>query len=131
MSRALRQLNSFSLISYDGKDESFSLHPLVRAWARDRLSKGEQALWVHVAVNTIVESILLPPCDIGEAHQDFRRDILPHLDECLKASPVHILDYKVYFGGYKAPSRNLLSIPHFGFVPRSGHKSCQVRICLH
>jgi hypothetical protein len=103
VSGALRQLNSFSLISYDGKDESFSLHPLVRAWARDRLSKSEQALWAHVAVSTIVESILLPPRDIGEVHQDFRRDILPHFEECLKASPVHILDYRVYFGGYRFP----------------------------
>lgn len=42
--QALHELYSLSLISYDGKDASFSLHPLVHAWARDRLDQREKAL---------------------------------------------------------------------------------------
>lgn len=101
--RALHELRSFSLISYDGRNETFSLHPVVHAWARDRLGPGGQALWMHIARNTLAESILLPPSDTGEIHEGFRRDILPHLDLCLAACPIQILDYKAQFGGFKFP----------------------------
>jgi tetratricopeptide (TPR) repeat protein len=101
--RALHELYSFSLISYDGRDDSFSLHPVVHAWARDRLDKGGQSLWAHIALNVLTESVLLPPQDAGVAHEEFRRDILPHLDLCLRASPIQILDYEAYFGGFRFP----------------------------
>lgn len=101
--RALHELCSLSLISYDGKDDSFSLHPVVHSWARDRLKSGEQALWAHVALNVLAESILLPPDDSGEAHEEFRRDILVHLDLCLNASPIKISNYEARFGGSRFP----------------------------
>jgi len=100
---ALSELQSFSLITYDGRDRSFSLHPLVHAWARDRLGPGGQALWAQIALNTLAESISLPPDDAGEAHEGFRRDILPHLDVCISACPVQILDYEAHFGGFWLP----------------------------
>lgn len=99
--RALHELHSFSLISYDGKDDSFSLHPLVHSWARDRLGKGEQAVWAQIAVNVLAQSVLLPPGDAGETHENYRRDILVHLDHCLHACPIYILDYQAFFGGLK------------------------------
>lgn len=101
--RALNELRSFSLISYDGTDESFSLHPIVHSWARDRLGSGSQALWAQIALNVLAESIQLPPNDVGEKHEEFRRDILVHLDTCLKAKPLEIMDYDAIFGGYKLP----------------------------
>jgi tetratricopeptide (TPR) repeat protein len=101
--RALHELYSFSLISYDGRDDSFSLHPVVHAWARDRLETGGQGLWAHIALNVLAESILLPPQDAGVAHEEYRRDILPHLDLCLNASPIQILDYEAHFGGLRFP----------------------------
>ena len=100
---ALRVLHSFSLISYNSREDSFSLHPVVHSWARDRLTPGEQTLWAQVALNVLAEAILLPPNDIGEAHEEFRRDLLPHLDICLRFRPVHILDYNDLFGGWKLP----------------------------
>ena len=106
--RALNELRSFSLISYDGKDDSFSLHPVVHSWARDRLSKGGQTLWAQIALNVIAESVQLPPNDVGEKHEDFRRDLLVHLDHCLKAKPLEILDYGAIFGGYRLPLALLL-----------------------
>ena len=90
--RALHELYSLSLISYDGKDASFSIHPLVHAWARDRLDQKEKALWSQIALNTLTQSILLPPEDAGEIHGEFRKDLLPHLDACLMACPIKI-DY--------------------------------------
>jgi tetratricopeptide (TPR) repeat protein len=95
---ALHELYALSLINYDGKDASFSLHPLVHAWARDRLSPGEKALWAQVALNTVTESVLLPPNDVGESNAEYRKDLLPHLDECLAACPMRISDFSGRFG---------------------------------
>ena len=126
--RALHELSSLSLISYDGKDESFSLHPVAHAWARDRLAKGEQSLWAQIALNVLAESILLPPNDAGEAHEDFRRDILVHMDLCLQTSPIRIMDYEACFGGLMTPMlvlnhgcllvfrHQVLSTAKFGYV---------------
>jgi hypothetical protein len=101
--QALHELRSFSLISYAGRDASFSLHPVVHAWARDRIGPGGRALWAHAALNTLAESILLPPGDVGEAHEEFRRDILPHLDACLAACPIQMFDYEARFGRSRLP----------------------------
>ena len=100
---ALNVLRSFSLINYNSRDDSFSLHPLVHSWARDRLRSGEQALWSQIALNVLAEAILLPPNDAGEVHEEFRRDIVPHLDFCLRSRPIEILDYQTLFGGLKFP----------------------------
>lgn len=101
--RALQELRSFSLISYNGSTDSFSLHPVVHAWARDRHCVGGQALWARVALNTLGESIQLPPNSDGEAHESFRRDILPHLDSCLAVSPIKNLDFSSRFWKSKSP----------------------------
>ncbi len=100
---ALIELRSFSLISYDGKDDSFSLHPVVHSWARDRLETSAKAVWAQVAVNVLADSILLPPGDAGETHEEFRRDILAHLDHCIRARSIEVLDYDAWFGGFKLP----------------------------
>lgn len=100
---ALSELRSFSLINYDGKDDSFTLHPVVHSWARDRLEAGAKAVWAQVAVNVLADSILLPPGNAGETHEEFRRDILPHLDHCIHARSIEVLDYDVWFGGLKLP----------------------------
>lgn len=101
--RALHELCSFSLVSHDGKDDSFSLHPVVHAWARDRLDSGQQALWSQIALNVLAESIKFPPSENGEIHEDYRRDLLPHMDLCLRACPIIISDYQSLFGGLKFP----------------------------
>ena len=106
--RALHELRSFSLISYDGQDDSFSLHPVVHSWARDRLDGRKKTIWSQVALNVLAESIQLPPNDVGEKHEDFRRDILVHLDLCLKIRTLEIMDYGAVFGGYKLPLALLL-----------------------
>ena len=100
---ALIELRSFALISYDGKDDSFSLHPVVHSWARDRLETKAQTDWAQAAINVLADSILLPPRDAGEAHEEYRRDILVHLDRCLDARSVEVLDYDVWLGGFKLP----------------------------
>jgi tetratricopeptide (TPR) repeat protein len=95
---ALHELYALSLINYDGKNASFSLHPLVHSWARDRLSRGERAVWAQIAFNTLTESILLPPDDAGEFHAEYRKDLLPHLDKSLAACPLRIGNFDNKFG---------------------------------
>ncbi|KAK9788188.1 putative NB-ARC domain-containing protein [Seiridium cardinale] len=72
------------LDSYDGRNQTFSMHPLVHAWARDSLSVSERKVWASIAFNTLMESIVLPPEGNAEADGDFHRDIIPHLDLCLQ-----------------------------------------------
>ena len=100
---ALHVLRSFSLISYNSQDDSFSLHPVVHSWARSRLSQGEQILWAQIALNVLAKAVSLPPNDTGEAHEEFRRDMIPHLNSCLRARPIQILNYKDLFGGFMYP----------------------------
>lgn len=90
VSDALTQLRASSLISFDENNETFSLHPLIHAWARDRIPERERPLWALIALNTLTESVALPPADAGEEHTKFRRDLAPHLSECLVVCPVRI-----------------------------------------
>ena len=101
--RALHELSSFSLITYDGKHDSFSLHPVVHTWAHDRLNKPDRELWAHMAKNVLAESIQLPPSDSGEIHEEYRRDILLHLNSSLKSHPIEIMDFRSAFGGFRLP----------------------------
>lgn len=96
--RALHELESFSIIKYDKSGESFSLHRLVHSWARERLTQGGQALWAHVGLNTLLESLSLPPGRNGQSPEKYHRDILPHLGACLTLCPIKILDYDSLFG---------------------------------
>lgn len=84
VTRAISELQSLSLISFDGKDYTFSLHPLVHAWVRDSLSSPQKKVWASIAFNTLMESIQLPPEGDSEADGDFHRDIMPHLNSCLQ-----------------------------------------------
>lgn len=85
---AIGELQSLSLISFDGR--SISLHPLVHAWAKDSLGVTEKKVWAALALNTLMESISLPPVGSSEKDGEFHRDILPHLDVCLSehGSPI-------------------------------------------
>ncbi|KAK1833525.1 hypothetical protein QBC39DRAFT_302939 [Podospora conica] len=78
---AIAELQSLSLIRVD--DKYISLHPLIHAWARDRLSAQQRHVWSTMALNTLVCAIQLPPASTSEADGDFHRDIITHLRSCL------------------------------------------------
>ncbi|RYC61350.1 hypothetical protein CHU98_g4859 [Xylaria longipes] len=81
---AISELQSLSLISYDGRNLTFSMHPLVHAWARDSLSTSERKIWASIAFATLMESVLLPPESNPDTDGEFHRDIIPHVDSCLQ-----------------------------------------------
>ncbi|KAK2753243.1 hypothetical protein FQN54_007934 [Arachnomyces sp. PD_36] len=95
---ALHRLQSVSLISYDGMDTSFSIHPLVYTWARDRLGAGGKALWAQIALNTLTEAISFLPDEYGEPREEFKGDLLSHIGSCLVACPIHLPDYGGWVG---------------------------------
>lgn len=81
LSCALDQLESLSLVNHQREDNSYTMHPLIHTWVRERpeMSNAEQALWCQAASSTLAQSILLPPLDIIESAEALRRHLLPHV----------------------------------------------------
>jgi hypothetical protein len=80
---ALSQLTQVSLIAHDDKTDSdtYSLHPLVHKWARERpdLSVTEQAVWCGAAAMVLCHCILLPPLGSTIEDEEIRKILLPHV----------------------------------------------------
>ncbi|KAL8942226.1 MAG: hypothetical protein Q9211_001493 [Gyalolechia sp. 1 TL-2023] len=83
---ALDQLNQLSLIYYQEATESYSMHPLIHTWVRERpqMSTSEQALWCQAATTALERCILLPPLDAITSSESLRRHLLPHISHVLK-----------------------------------------------
>lgn len=80
--RALGELTRLSLITYHEISDSYSMHPLVHTWVRERpqMTTRKQAVWCEAALTTISRCILLPPLsDSVASHKDLPRKLLPHL----------------------------------------------------
>ena len=80
--KALHVLMQWSLVTYHEENRSYSIHPLVHVWARERpqMTLGEQAIWSQAAMNTLGQSISLPLS--GEATKDemeLQRSLLLHV----------------------------------------------------
>jgi tetratricopeptide (TPR) repeat protein len=80
---ALSLLTQLGLTMYNEGADSYSIHPLVHIWARERpLTRvAEQAIWCQAAANVLSRCILIkPPPELLELDEQLRRDILPHVD---------------------------------------------------
>jgi len=82
---ALRRLSKISLITYNATNDSYSLHSLVHMWVREspKMMTAEHAIWCEAAATTLAQSILLPPLASQASDEDFRRDLLPHVEHVL------------------------------------------------
>jgi len=108
--KALRELSKRSLIIRNATNKSYSLHPVVHVWVRERpemvldesiatekgvdtigevpgikrakpeMRIGRQALWCEAAATLLTQAILLPPLGDQEADADLRRELLPHIE---------------------------------------------------
>lgn len=74
-------LNEFSLITFDVSMDYVNMHILVHEWARDRMDGDERANWGVAAKSLVMDSIKLKR-DVRDSRH--RRDILPHMEACLK-----------------------------------------------
>ncbi|KAN0070689.1 hypothetical protein V8E54_011558 [Elaphomyces granulatus] len=73
-------LASFSLIKLDPIHHSMSMHPLVHAWARDRLSEDLRQHYRAAASYTLSSAI---SWTFHTSDYRFRRMLIPHIDSCL------------------------------------------------
>ena len=82
LNAALSELTQLSLITYNDINDSYSMHPVVQMWARERpeFRTGEQAVWCQAATTVLAQCILLPPLASTEADERFRHDLLPHIN---------------------------------------------------
>ena len=78
---AVAMLAQFSLISKDDERCSYSMHPMVHFWARERLSKHDQSTWSEIALTTLANSITP---ELEPSSQPYRRSLVPHIDACLQ-----------------------------------------------
>ncbi|MCJ1283494.1 hypothetical protein MMC26_002824 [Xylographa opegraphella] len=101
--KALTELTQHSLITYHADSDCYSCHAIIHDWLRERpemmrdvsdpsrmtlcqpeMRTGRQALWCQAAATTLAQSILLPPLGTQVADEDFRRDLLPHVEHVRK-----------------------------------------------
>jgi tetratricopeptide (TPR) repeat protein len=78
---ALAVLYDLSFIYYDNTKQMCWMHPMIRLWARSRLSLEEQKHWLEIATNLLAYSIS-PAYE--PAGRDFRRSLIPHIAACLQ-----------------------------------------------
>ena len=80
---ALKELFQMSLVfaNPDPKDDSYSMHPAVHLWVRERpeMKIADQAVWCQVTATILTQAILLPPLGDKEEDEILRRDLLPHV----------------------------------------------------
>lgn len=79
---ALSVLTQWSLVAYNEEKNSYSMHPLVHTWARERpqMTLGEQAIWAQAAANTLEHSIPLPMDGTPTREEmELQRSLLLHL----------------------------------------------------
>ncbi|KAI4200691.1 MAG: hypothetical protein LQ348_001730 [Seirophora lacunosa] len=79
--QALGVLTDHSLIDFDPDTRSYSQHPVVHRWARDRLDQEEQVSSLNRTVGLLARSISPYPEASGRA---FRRALVPHMESCLQ-----------------------------------------------
>ena len=78
--QALATLCTFSLIFKDSNTDTYSMHPMVNSWMRDRLEKPDQQLWSEIAITTLALSISSRG---RRTDHTFRQSLAPHIDACL------------------------------------------------
>ncbi|KAK3318124.1 hypothetical protein B0H66DRAFT_225887 [Apodospora peruviana] len=79
--KALNELSVMSLITYNDHNKTYSMHPIVHTWARQRpqMTLADQAFWADVAGRVLACSILLPPGLTGE-DEKYNVSLLSHVE---------------------------------------------------
>ena len=80
---ALHVLTQWSLITHHNETKTYSMHPLVHMWVRERpqITIGEQAIWCQAATTTLAQSISLPSKSSSSTQADvaLQRGLLLHV----------------------------------------------------
>ncbi len=80
---ALHVLTQWALITHHDETKSYSMHPLVHMWVRERpqMSTGEQAVWCQAATTTLAQAISIPSESSSSTKEDaaLQRGLLLHV----------------------------------------------------
>jgi hypothetical protein len=76
--KVIGELGSYSLLSMNKERNVYSIHPLVHAWARDRMSIEERKAAWACSTEMLSFSIVW---EFDAANYSFRRTLLSHIDE--------------------------------------------------
>ncbi|CAG8083748.1 unnamed protein product [Penicillium salamii] len=79
--KAIHLLWSYSLILQNVNIGSYSMHPMVQFWARERLQGKAQRIWGKIASQVLSESITAVS---DHSEIVYRRCLVPHIDSCLR-----------------------------------------------
>jgi tetratricopeptide (TPR) repeat protein len=85
--KGMKVLAQYSLVTYHEATLSYSIHPLVHVWVRERpeMSLGEKAIWAQIAKNTISNAITLPLQGTPTTEElEFHRSLLLHITSLRK-----------------------------------------------
>ena len=81
---ALSELRSIALVDYVEEDDSYSVHPLIHRWVRERMLLKEQAVWCQAACNVLAQAVMLPPLGTRDSDAELRRHTLAHIEHARK-----------------------------------------------
>ncbi|PGH02524.1 hypothetical protein AJ80_08835 [Polytolypa hystricis UAMH7299] len=81
---AIHILRSYSLIFANRAVDSYSMHPMVHFWARERLNPTAQKVWGNLTGRILAAAITSAS---EESEVIYRRQLMPHVDSCLKIEP--------------------------------------------
>lgn len=79
---ALHLLVQLSLVTHYENSDSYSMHPLVHTWVRERpqMTVQVQAVWCEAALHTLSRCLLLPPLNESvDPRGNLARKLLPHV----------------------------------------------------
>lgn len=92
---ALHVLTQWSFITHHDETKTYSTHPLVHIWVRERpqMTTGEQAVWCQAATTTLVQAISLPYRSSSSTKEEaaLQRGLLLHVIH-LRARQAEIRD---------------------------------------
>jgi len=79
---ALKELAQMSLIIRNDHSDTYSIHPIVHRWVRERpqMRLAEQAVWADLAGRVLAASILLPPLGTADSDEKHHISLLPHVE---------------------------------------------------
>ena len=90
--QALAMLSRFSLIIQHQENDTWSMHPMVHFWARERLDTRDQKVWAEIAATTLALSITP---GLESSGQVYRRSLVSHIDSSLQIEKsLYPLEYR-------------------------------------
>jgi hypothetical protein len=78
---AIRVLSDYSIVDHEPATRSCILHPVIHAWARERLNDAEQRKWLNCTMSVL--SLSISP-RLEASGRKFRQLLMPHMDLCLR-----------------------------------------------